>query len=275
MEKRALGRGLDALIPKKAGAITSKEFSYMPLDKIIPAKNQPRQRFDKSELEELANSIKEKGIIQPILVRKIGGDKFEIVAGERRFQASKSLGLKEIPTIVKEISDQEAFVLAIVENLQRKNLNPIEEAKAFSKLIAEFNFSLADVAQFVSKDKSTIVNALRLLKLPSKIKEALEENVITRTQARSILGMEKISDQERLLEQIISQGLTVREIEKKAKAKSLKRKQDDPFVIEVEEKLQKSLGTKVKVVNKKNNKGKIIIEYYSAADFERIVKRFK
>jgi len=169
MDRKVLGRGLDALIPKKTAAMLPREFIRLSLDKVKPAKCQPRQEISEKELGELTRSIKEKGFIQPIVAREISGGSYEIVAGERRYEAAKSLGLKEIPTIIKELDDKEAFILAIVENLQRQDLNPIEEAQAFKRLIEEFEFSLEDTAKFVGKDKSTVVNTLRLLKLPDKI----------------------------------------------------------------------------------------------------------
>ncbi len=273
MERKVLGRGLDALIPKKTAAMLPREFSYLPVSKVRPAKRQPRQEVSKKELGELTRSIKEKGFIQPIVVRQVSGGTYEIVAGERRYQAAKSLGLKEIPTIIKELDDKDAFILAIVENLQRQDLNPIEEAQAFKRLFEEFKFSLEDIAQFVSKDKTTVVNTLRLLRLPDKIKQALQEGVITRTQARTILGVEKLQAQEKLFHQILRDGLSVREIEKKVRLVSKKKRKADPFIIEVEERFQKLLGTKVKVFNKRNNRGRIVVEYYSLEDLERIIKR--
>ncbi len=275
MAKRVLGKGLEALIPKKVDLAWAKEFTYLPLDKIKPAKNQPRQKIDKKSLAELAQSIKEKGFIQPIIVRKASNNSYEVVAGERRFQAAKSLGLKEIPTIFKDLGDQDAFVLAIVENLQREDLNPLEEAEAFGRLMNDFSFSLGQIAQFVGKDKTTVVNALRLLKLPESMKKALREGVITRTQARTILSIDKLREQEALFRQILKGGLSVREIEKKARLVSPRRKKIDPFVLEVEEKLQKSLGTKVKIFNKRNNRGRLVIEYYNLKDLERIIRRLK
>jgi ParB family transcriptional regulator, chromosome partitioning protein len=273
MERRVLGKGLDALIPKKATSISPKEFIHLELEKVVPAGKQPRQQINQEELAELAGSIKEKGFIQPIVVRQIGQEKFEIIAGERRYLAAKYLRLKEIPTIVKNVGPQEAFILAIVENLQRKNLNPMEEAQAFSRLIAEFGFSLADIAQFVGKDKTTIVNAVRLLKLPEKVQQALRVGAISRSQARTILAVENKLQQNKLFEQILQGGMSVRDIEKKVRRASGKNKKNDPFVEEMEEKLQKLLGTKVKIYNRKNNRGKIVVEYYDLKDFERILKK--
>ena len=275
MERKVLGKGLEALIPKKTEAMLPKEFTYLPIAKVKPAVHQPRQEISGKELNELANSIKEKGFIQPIVVRKIGSDEYEVVAGERRYQAAKLLGLKELPTMIKQLNEKEAFVLAIIENLQRKDLNPIEEANAFKHLIDEFDFSLEDAARFVSKDKTTVANTLRLLKLPEKIKQALKEGLLSRTQARTILGVEKIQDQENLFHQILKDGLSVREIEVKARRVSSRKRVGDPFLVKEEESLQKSLGTKVRIFNKKNNQGRIVIEYYSLQDLERITKRVK
>jgi len=275
MQRKVLGKGLDALIPKKTAAILPREFIYLPLNKVRPAREQPRQEIDEKELEELALSIKEKGFIQPIVVRQIKEGDYEVVAGERRYHAAKSLGLKEIPTLVKDLDDKNAFIIAIVENLQRKDLNPLEEAQAFKKLIDDFDFSLDDIGKFISKDKTTVVNTLRLLKLPESMKRALREGIISRSQARTILSVERVQEQEKLFHQILKGGLSVRDIEKKARAVSRKKKTIDPFILQVEDQLQKALGTKVKISNKKNNRGKIIVEYYNLKDLERIIGRLK
>jgi len=272
MERKVLGKGLDALIPQRPDR-GQKNFVHLSVDQIMPSPYQPRKEIDKAELDELSQSIKEKGIIQPIVVRKVG-KKYEVVAGHRRFEASKSLGLKELPTVVRELDDQEAFLLALIENIQRKDLNPIEEAYAFKRLSEEFNLTYDEVAQFVGKDKTSIANTLRLLKLPQEIKAALQKGIITRTQARTILGLEKEEDQKKMLYTILSEKLSVREIEEKVrKASPHRRKKTDPFIAELEERFQQSLGTKVKIRNKKNNSGKIVIEYYNLNDLERITKK--
>ncbi|MBU2101782.1 MAG: ParB/RepB/Spo0J family partition protein [Candidatus Omnitrophota bacterium] len=276
MERRVLGKGLDALIPKKSIATlepSSREFTYMPVSKIQPGKYQPRKEIDPRELAELSQSIKEKGFIQPIVVRRITGDRYEIVAGGRRYYAAKSLGLNEIPTIVKDLDDKDTFLLAIVENLQRKDLNPMEEAEAFARLVDEFEFTQDDIAKFIGKDKTTVANILRLFKLPEDIKEALRSGLLSRSQARTLLAVDTKEEQTRLFRQILNEGLSVREIETRAKAVSKKKKTQDPFVTEVEDKLQKLLGTKVRVSNKRNNRGRIVIEYYNLDDLERIVRR--
>ena len=271
MEKRVLGKGLDALIPKKI--TEEKEFVYIPLNQIDPSKFQPRQEIDNKEIEELSKSIKEKGVIQPIVVRKIK-DRYEIIAGNRRYTAAKNLGLKEIPAIIKDLSDKDAFIIAIIENLQRKNLNPIEEAEAFKRLTIEFGYTQEEVAKFIGKDKATVSNALRLLNLPDNIKQAISKGLITSTQARTLLAVEKEELRQDLFKQILTNKLSVREIENKVKKVSKKIK-IDPFVLEVEEKLQKILGTRVKIFNKRGNKGKIVIEYYSLDDLDRILKTIK
>ncbi|MBU0694816.1 MAG: ParB/RepB/Spo0J family partition protein [Candidatus Omnitrophica bacterium] len=275
MERRVLGRGLDVLIPKKPITATAEEFTYLPLNKIRPGRYQPRQEMEEKELQELSQSIKEKGFIQPIVVRKTEGETFEVVAGGRRYYAANSLGLKEIPTLIRELDDKDAFIFAIVENLQRKDLNPLEEAEAFKRLMEEFAFTLEELARFMGKDKTTVVNALRLLKLPPGIKEALKKGSITRTQARTLLGVENKEDQEKLFYQILKEGLSVREIEKRTKQVSKRKKSIDPFILEAEEKLQKFLGTKVRIFARRNNRGKIVIEYYTLEDLERVMGRLK
>jgi ParB family chromosome partitioning protein len=281
MERRVLGKGLEALIPKKAPVQTSGsasgEFNYLPLTSLVPGKYQPRHEVAGQELEELRNSIREEGIIQPIIVRRLSENSYEIVAGGRRFEAAKSLGLAQIPAIIKTLDDKNALVFAIVENLQRKDLNPIEEALAFGRLMDEFEFTLDDVAKFIGKDKSTISNTLRLLRLPLKIQDALKQGLLSRSQARTILAAPE-SEQEKLYFRIIEGGLTVRAIEQDVKKISLrkpKNKSADPFAKEVEDELQTILGTKVSIQNNRKNRGKIIIEYYSLNDLERVISRLK
>jgi ParB family chromosome partitioning protein len=183
------------------------------------------------------------------------------------------LGLNEIPTIIRELDDKDTFIFAITENLQRKDLNAIEEAEAFMRLIDEFEFTHDDIARFVGKDKTTVVNSLRLFKLPKEIKDALRKGLISRSQARTILALEREEDQQRLFHEILKGGLSVREIERKVQRVSKKKKSSDPFVLEVEDRLQKALGTKVRIFNKKNNRGKVVVEYFTLEDLERIIKR--
>ncbi len=274
MERKVLGKGLEALIPKRKEE-KEKTLLYLSVEKIEPSPFQPRQEMDAQELEELKASIREKGVIQPIIVRKVR-ERFEVVAGSRRVQAAKSLGIKELPAVVREISDKESLVLALIENLQRKNLNPIEEALAFKRLNEEFALTYEEIARLIGKDKASISNTIRLLKLPQEIQEALKKSIITFTQARALLGLEREEEQKALFYRIIKERLSVREIEERVRRhfpKKPKKKVEDPFVEEVEERLRKSLGTKVKVLHKRNNQGKIIIQYYNLTDLQRIVEK--
>jgi len=268
MSKKVLGKGLEALIPEKE---KREELIYLSMEKIVPSSLQPRQEIDSRELEELKNSIKEKGILQPILVRR-KENRYEIIAGHRRYFAAKSLGIKELPTIIKELSDKEALAFALVENLQRKDLNPIEEATSFKRLHEEFNLTYEEIARLVNKDKTYIANALRLLNLPPEIQEGLKKGIISKTQARTILGLKEVSQQKELFYKIIKERLSVREIEEKVRRKKKKPKAS-PFISEIEKKMMQALGTKVRVFHRKNNQGKIIIEYYNLDDLERITKR--
>ena len=273
--KRALGKGLDALIPKKSEAMSVNNTDHeVAIEQIIPNRQQPRQEMDIQELRELSDSLKEVGFIQPLLVRK-AGENYELVAGGRRLEAAKLAGFTHVPVVVKEISDKDSLVLAIVENLQRKDLNAIEEAQAFKRLMDDFSFSLDDLSRFVSKDKTTVANTLRLLKLPLEVRRGLQKGLISRSQARTILGLPTDIEQVKLFHELLNGPITVREIEARTKAAKVAagRKRSDPFVEDLEQKLQNKFGTKVRIFNKKNNRGKIVIEYYNLEDMERIVRR--
>lgn len=276
MQKRALGKGLDALIPKKTTQpIEKQEFVRLSLAQIKPSVWQPRQETGEKEMEELRQSIEQEGIIQPVIVRKLASGDFELVAGSRRYEAAKMLDMETIPAIIKELSDKDTFVLAIVENLQRKDLNPLEEAEAFKRLMHDFKFSLDDIARFVCKDKTTVANSLRLLKLPQQIRQALREGLLARTQARTILALPTVAAQLGLFREILDKSLSVRDIEKKTKGATRKKKTQNPFLLEMEGEIRQRLGTKVTILNNKNNKGKIVVEYYSLDDLERIAGRMK
>jgi len=272
MGKKVLGKGLEALIPKKKVLGNGENFIHLSVNKVQPNQFQPRKQFNQKDLSELTQSIKEQGFIQPILARCVGDDVYEVVAGGRRLEAAKLLGRKEIPAIIKDLDNKDSFIAAIVENLQRTNLSPIEEAEALERLREEFNFSLDEIAKLLGKDKTTVLNTIRLLKLPAKIKKALEEKLINRSQARTILSFKSQAQQEKIFYKILQKGLTVRDVEKKA-AKTAKNTKTDFFVLEAEEKLQKLLGTKVNIVYTKKKKGKIVIQYYSLGDFERIMRK--
>jgi ParB family chromosome partitioning protein len=250
------------------------------IEEIVPNRSQPRKHFDESKLQELAASIKEKGILEPLIVRKVDSG-YEIVVGERRWRAAQKAGLREIPILIKEIGERESLELSLIENLQREDLNPLEEAEAFKRLTEEFGFSQGDLATRIGKDRTTVTNALRLLKLPTEVKNQLLQNTITSGHARAILGLENREKQKELCSLIIQRGLSVRETEALAKrwsekpkrvSPSTKRKGDlESQLRSLQDSLRRHLGTKV-TIHQKGKKGKIEIEYYSDGDLERIVE---
>jgi len=278
MERRALGKGLGALIPEKAIDSTAhkEEIIYVQFGQIKPNPFQPREDFDPQSIEELAQSIKEKGVIQPLLVRR-RGDHYELIAGERRFRAANSLGLKEIPVIVREVSDQDSLELALIENIQREGLNPIEEAHAYQHLIDKFQVSQEKISQALGKARVSITNTLRLLKLPHEIQEEMKKGRISFAHGRALLEIEDENQQRRLTQDVISKGLSVRELENLIKSKrprlikrSIGQGQREPLVAVLEEQLQHALATKVRI-SKRKKRGHINIEFYSQEDLERIV----
>jgi ParB family transcriptional regulator, chromosome partitioning protein len=273
LKKVTLGRGLDALIP------TDKEvngYILADIDQIKPNPYQPRKEFDEDGIDELASSIKEKGIIQPLVGRKIG-NRYEIIAGERRWRAAQKAGLKKIPIILKDASDSEILELALIENLQREDLNPIEEAIAFEQLIGEFGLTHEEISRRIGKDRSTITNQIRLLKLPERVKQAIKDGEISAGHARAILSIESQGKALEILDLIKRNKLSVRQTEKlvqgliKEKGADKKQNYIDPFLKNVTEELKKVLGTQIKIIDR-NGKGKIEIEYYSIDDLERIIE---
>jgi ParB family chromosome partitioning protein len=271
MKRKVLGRGIEALIPQVEGEIEEIEIS-----KIRRNPNQPRQQLDPEKIKELAASIEQRGVLQPIMVRRVG-EEYELVVGERRFQAAKSLGWEKIPAILKRLSDDEVLQVSLIENLQREDLNPIEEAEAYSSLIKRFNFSQEDVAKQVGKDRTSITNALRLLRLPQEIKDLLVAGKLSAGHARALLGL---TDEEKMLgvsKIIVKKNLSVRQTENMVKRlKEPKRSVElkDPVVEVCEQELMNFLGTKVRIRHGKR-RGKIEIEYYSLEDLERILEKIK
>lgn len=277
MEKRALGKGLSALIPEKEVEIPESGVSYVKTEMVSVSSVQPRKDYDEAKLLDLKKSIQEKGILQPILIRK-KTEGFEVIAGERRLRAATSLGLPEIPAIIKDVSDKEALVLALIENIQRDELNAVEEAEAYKRLIEEFQYTHEEVARSVSKERSTISNLLRLLNLPLIIKKGLAEEKISMGHARSLLSLGSLDEQTKMYDLILKKGLSVREVEnlvKKETGGGARREKLSPAkdheLIALEEELQKKLGTKVRLLTAKK-RGKIVIEYYSIDDLDRILK---
>ena len=272
--RRALGKGLSALMPSQ-GEVALR-VSDIPIDQISANKYQPRTVFNADKIRELAESIKENGIIQPILLQKVG-DKYEIIAGERRFRACKFLKKETIPAIIKSVQKKESLALALVENIQREELNPIEEAKAYKILMEEFDLTQEDVAKKVGRDRSSVANTLRLLKLPKDIQQDIEAGSLTMGHARAILACDTETAMLEMRKQILKYGLNVREVEAKArKRKSGKSKSkaspQDPFLRNFTETLQKAFSTKVHIKPNKKGGGVVTIEYYSSEDLERIIE---
>ena len=281
MESRALGKGLSALIPEKINMDKPGLVTFVRTMDIVENPNQPRLEFDSEKLTDLISSIKEKGVLQPILVRR-KNDGYEVVAGERRLRAARALGMDEVPVVVKNLSDEESLVVALIENLQREELNAIESARAFKRLIDEFNFTQDIVAQQVAKDRSTITNFLRLLRLPGEIQKSISDGKISMGHARALLGVEDQKKQKALFEKTIKKGLSVRESENLVKPELLKagrarksaHRNTDPYLAALEEELQGILGTKVCIQSRKK-RGKIIIEFYSSDELDRITNTIK
>lgn len=288
---RGLGRGLDLMIPNIVGeekeqkAVTKKKEdvnkgpeTLVKITKVEPNREQPRKHFDEDALQELADSIKQFGLLQPILVQD-RNDYYEIIAGERRWRAAKLAGLKEVPVIIKNYTEQEIVEIALIENIQREDLNPIEEAQAYKKLLTEFNLKQDEVAERVSKSRAAVTNSIRLLKLSDKVQQMVIDDMITTGHARALLAIEDPEEQYNVAQKIFDEKLSVREIEKLVKnlhkEPKQKKKTDDKTLEaiyqDIEEKLKQKLGTKVSIVAKGEGAGKIEIEFYSHEDLDRLI----
>ena len=270
--KKGLGRGLSSLIGD--GAVSENKTS-IPISSVIKNKYQPRKKFEKASLEELTNSIRERGVIQPIIVRKSEDqdDKFEIVAGERRWQAAQKAGLHKVPVVVIEADNLKSLEFAIVENVQRKDLNPIEEAEGYKRLIDDFNYDQEKVAKFIGKSRAHVSNSLRLLSLPQKIIEYIIDEKISQGHAKILVGLDNAL---LLAEKIISKKLSVRQAEaliRITKAnKSTIKKSKDSNILDIENQLMEKIGMRVYVNNKKNNSGTISFEYKGLDQMERLIQ---
>ncbi len=291
VKKRGLGAGLDNLIPDYSAERKEKKEeeqqnvsreTLISINDIEPNRAQPRSHFDEDALQELADSIKQYGIIEPLIVQK-KGNRFEIIAGERRWRAARIAGMKEVPVVVKEYSENEIFTIALIENIQREDLNPIEEATAYQKLIKELNLKQDEVAEKVAKSRTAITNSMRLLKLEERVQQMLIDEMISEGHGRALLPISDLEEQFALAMRIFDEKLSVRETEKlvkkivEEKKKGPKEKtpelKDDNIIYRgLEEKLKQSLGAKVEIKKKANNTGKIEIEYYSIEELERIVE---
>lgn len=306
-KKSGLGRGLDALFPEKTVqskpktvktvkeekkvAVDTKKSSQqetsngermMKISMIEPNREQPRKKFDEDALQELSESIKQYGILQPLLVSD-KKDYYEIVAGERRWRAAKMAGLKEVPVVVKEFSTQEIVEISLIENIQREDLNPVEEARAYKRLIDEFHLKQDEIAERVSKSRTAVTNSMRLLKLDSRVQQMMVDEMISAGHARAILAISDPEQQYNAAMKVFDEKLSVRETEKLVKSILTPTKKkpvvsnptEDAIYESLEEKMKGITGTRVFIHRKKNNKGKIEIEYYSRDDLDRIIDLFE
>ncbi|MBU5430840.1 ParB/RepB/Spo0J family partition protein [Kineothrix sp. MSJ-39] len=290
VNKRGLGKGLDTMIPpvkteKKSdkGDPAKGPETLVNITKVEPNREQPRKNFDEDALLELSESIKQYGLLQPILVQD-RKDYYEIIAGERRWRAAKLAGLKQVPVIIKNLTDQEIVEISLIENIQRENLNPIEEAQAYKRLLNEFHLKQDEVAERVSKSRTAVTNSMRLLKLSDDVQRMVIDEMITTGHARALLGVEDPAEQYNLAQRIFDEKLSVREVEKIVKnmgkpAKPKKEKTIDKSMQviydDISEKLKTQLGTKVNIVPKEDGSGKIEIEFYSHDELDRILDLMK
>lgn len=291
---RGLGKGLDSLIPdtigekrakadadRKANGVNDNPETLVKITKVEPNREQPRKNFDEDALLELADSIKQFGLLQPILVQD-RKEYYEIIAGERRWRAAKMAGLKEVPVIIKNLTEQEIVEISLIENIQREDLNPIEEAQAYKKLLMEFNLKQDEVAERVSKSRTAVTNSMRLLKLCDEVQQMVIDDMISTGHARAILSVENSEEQYALAQKIFDEKLSVRDVEKLVKnlhkpVKAKKIADDTNLEViyqDLEEKLKSALGTKVSIVSKGNGSGKIEIEFFSHDDMDRLVEIF-
>ena len=290
VNKRGLGKGLDTMIPpvkneKKSekGDPAKGPETLVNITKVEPNREQPRKNFDEDALLELSESIKQYGLLQPILVQD-RKEYYEIIAGERRWRAAKLAGLKQVPVIIKNLTDQEIVEISLIENIQRENLNPIEEAQAYKRLLNEFHLKQDEVAERVSKSRTAVTNSMRLLKLSDDVQRMVIDEMITTGHARALLGVEDPAEQYNLAQRIFDEKLSVREVEKivknmgkpvKPKKEKVVDKSMQVIYDDISEKLKTQLGTKVNIVPKEDGSGKIEIEFYSHDELDRILDLMK
>ncbi|MBN1913083.1 MAG: ParB/RepB/Spo0J family partition protein [Candidatus Omnitrophica bacterium] len=279
MERKALGKGISALIPERETE-SQERIAYLNPGQIKPNPLQPRKDFDSESLEELMQSIREKGVIQPVLVRRQGPD-YELIAGERRWRAASNLNLSEIPVIIKDAQDQDSLEISLIENIQRENLNPIEEARAYQYLMNKFNISQEKISEVLGRSRVSIANILRLLNLPQEIQDEIRKGRIMFAHGRALLEIDDVNLQRRLSQDIIAKGLSVRELENLIKSRRTKLPKKrispahrQPYLTLMEEELQHALATKVRIIKRKK-RGHINIEFYSDEDLGRIIARIK
>jgi ParB family chromosome partitioning protein len=278
MEKKALGRGLDALLPsaKPTAMPELPEVQHLRIDAVVPNRFQPRQAFSPQDLAELTSSLKQSGLLQPILVRRKGDGMFELISGERRWRAAKDAGLETIQAVIRNCGDEESIILALVENLQREDLNPIEIARAYHRMLTEFGLTQDVIAQRVGCERSSIANIVRLLNLPVDVQQLIETGRLSLGHAKVILGLQSSSEQQRVAQLVVARNLSVRETEKILESAVLERKRKQKEIrrsplSDAEARLQKRLGTRVTIVNGRRG-GKVIIHYFSPAELDGILE---
>jgi len=279
MSKSALGRGLGALIPKGTGEAVQKGSALIEITRIVPNKYQPRKTFKDGPLKELADSIKKSGVIQPVVVRRREDGGYELIAGERRYRASMMAGLDKIPAVIKDVSPEEVLELALIENIQREDLNPVETAEAYNRLMKEFGLTQESMAEKVGKDRATVANYLRLVGLPADIKRDMAEGTISMGHAKAILALDAPQKQMALRREILTRGLSVREAEAmarrmKAPGRIVKKKAPSAQMAMLEDELKRALGTKVRI-KPRGKGGSIEIEYYTDAEFDRLLETLR
>lgn len=278
--KKGLGRGIESLFTENSlEEINSSSTEKVKLVDIVPNKDQPRKRFNESALSELADSISQHGVIQPLLVRPLSGGTYQLVAGERRWRASRMAGLKEVPVVIKDLSDEEASVIAMIENLQREDLNAIEEADGIKYLMTKYGLTQEEVSERVGKSRSAVANSLRLLKLPESVSEYVRDGIISAGHAKALLPLENEDKMISLCNTIIKDNLSVREVEKIVKSmltekKQKKKKSKDKFFDEVELSLNETLKRNIKINSNSKNKGTITIEFFDKEDLLNFIKYF-
>jgi len=279
MNRKALGKGIEALIPDVPGGRAGASVRELPVEAIRPNEEQPRTRFSEETLQELAASVATHGIVQPVVVRELASGGYGLIAGERRLRAAKLAGLETVPAIVREVDETGALELALVENLQREDLNPIDEAHGYEALMEVAGLAQADVAERVGKDRSTVANAMRLLDLDAEVQELVSNGGLSAGHGRALLAVRPAEEQRALAKRAATKGLSVREVEALARGATRRRKAprrrrtSDPVLREWEEKLQRILGTLVRIESL-GSEGTIRIEYYSQEDLERILEFF-
>src|SRR4029079_13919986 len=279
MEKRALGRGLDALLPttKPAPMPELPEVQHLSVDAIVPNRYQPRQTFAPQELAELAASLKQSGLLQPVLVRRKGDGMYELISGERRWRAAREAGMETIQAVVRNCSDEESILLALVENLQREDLNPMEMSRAYQRMVNEFGLTQDIIAQRVGCERSSVANVIRLMNLPTDVQHLIENGQLSAGHAKVLLGVASPAEQVRVAQLVVARNLSVRETEKILASSVIVRKRTTKDarrspLLDVEERLQKRLGTKVFLVSGRRG-GKVIIHYFSPAELDGILEQ--